>query len=413
MRKQVLHKIITSLIFIICCNSCKTSKESVTIPRYENDVKNLALKGKVKSIKSSSQYTNANLTEKQRDIYANHKNAGGFDWHNLRFSSNYDTLGRERGGVLKGGTLLYRHAITGEEKVLYDSLEIDAYSYLYDELDFKEKSLYKQPAYPSQVFNPYRLKLNRKKINNLFKFYIKKDSSDLTSYYKYTYEFDDNDKVLKEYKIRVHYRQVIIKYDSISGKLKEYPTNDWRKKLYRNTPDVIDTLYIANYSYNDKDQLVERQFNLTSNSQYATTEYIDHDYEAYKRFNTVEKYTYTEEGLLSSVKLYYDKAVFFSEEYTYKDKDKIVKIRRVETDIIMPFNKNIRPYKELFFNANGGIEKIIAYKNNFETPIATYYYVYKNFDSQGNWLICHIHLDGSIKPTPTIIAERVITYHDN
>ncbi|WP_179020103.1 hypothetical protein [Winogradskyella forsetii] len=353
--------------------ACKTTNKDV-IPRYEQEVRNRHLKGPVKLLQCYVDYVDKDLSFDQKQYYKANLYAGGANEFISTISAKFDSLGR----------VIRLRPIDSFNHIVRDT---NAGIYFYDEEDFNSKKQYTQKNYPRYSYNPNILKLNQKgysssSLNKL------NDSSDLRRYYEYRYVFDVKERVKTEYKVQYYDK-------NIDG-----------------TPEVIDSTYAVAYSYNKKDQLIEKHFNFISD-RYRDPISIDHDYDAYRRYKTVEKYTYNNKDLLSTVKLYYDDQVFFSEEYTYNNNGQLTKMRRIKMSDFMSINKNIKPHKELFFNDKGDVSKIIAYSDDFKIPFATYLYVYKDYDAYGNWLYCELYLDGEIKKTPTMIAKRIIEYYEN
>ncbi|REE07828.1 hypothetical protein DFQ09_11022 [Winogradskyella pacifica] len=353
--------------------ACKTTKKDV-IPRYEQEVRNRHLKGPVKLLQCYVDYVDKDLSFDQKQYYKANLYAGGANEFISTISAKFDSLGR----------VIRLRPIDSVNHIVRDT---NAGIYFYDEEDFNSKKQYTQKDYPRYSYNPNTLKLNQKGYSSSSQINLS-DSMDLKIYYRYDYMFDNSGKVLKEFKL-----------------------TDWDKNI-DGKPEIIDSTYAVNYIYNTKDQLIEKQFNFISD-RYRDPIQIDHNYDAYRRFKTVEKYTYNDVDLLSTVKLYYDNQVFFREEYTYNNNGQLTKMRRIKMSDFMSINKNIKPHKELFFNDKGDVSKIIAYRDDFKTPFATYLYVYKNYDSYDNWLYCELHLDGEIKKTPTMLAKRIIEYYEN
>ncbi|WP_179007936.1 hypothetical protein [Winogradskyella forsetii] len=353
--------------------ACKTTKKDV--PRYEQELRNRHLKGPVKLLQCHVDYVHKDLSFDQKQYYKASFPGGGASEFISSVAIKFDTLGRQ---IRKWSS------VDSVDQVFYDTR---AGVYFYDEHDFESKKKYVREKHPRYTYNPNILKLNQKYYSTI-NLIDRKDSSDLRRYYEYKYVFDREGKVKTEYKLQYYDKDV------------------------DGNPEVRDSAYAVAYSYNKKDQLIEKRFNFISD-RYRDPISIDHNYDAYRRFKTVEKYTYNNKDLLSTVKLYYDDQVFFSEEYTYNNNGQLTKMRRIKMSDFMSINKNIKPHKELFFNDKGDVSKIIAYSDDFKIPFATYLYVYKDYDAYGNWLYCELYLDGEIKKTPTMIAKRIIEYYEN
>jgi hypothetical protein len=411
-RKELMDfKTYTKIILfvtLLTLLSCTTKKQAI-VPRYYNDVYNFPLKGKVKLLDSKLTILDSTVSE-ARDYWR----AGGFyDGRYYTIARMFDSLGRFYKSFSR------RYISTPIKQT--DSASIR----FYDAKDFEQKRQYVQESYPYNTYNPYALKLNRLSALDVWEGkLIKQDSSDFTSTRHYNYVFDNKSRVLKEYKIYIGYRKYKNIIDTIKrGYVKDPKTGlslkiplDWRKKLYRNTPDIIYTIYEVNYKYNAQNQLVSKLYDFSMNKANNITVEIDHDLMAPRRYDTImEKYTYTDKGLLSTITMSFDDYVPWYEAYTYNKKGKVTKIRRIRLPgSLTIMSSKIKRYKDLYFNDNGDVTKIISYEDDtFKVPYKTYYFVYPVYDEQGNWLKCEIHLDGEIKEQPSKIVERTITYYDN
>jgi len=387
---------------------CKPKKNAL-VPRYYNDVYNYPLKGKVKLFNSELIIIDTTVSE-ARDYW---RSGGFYDGRYYTMARMFDSIGRFYKSFSR------RYISSPLKPTDSGSLRI------YDAKDFEQKRKYMQEDYPYNTYNPYALKLNRLSALDVWEGkLIKQDSSDFTYSYLYKYTFDNKGKVLKEHKLFKLFREYEYRKDTITNKFirdsvtgyrVKFPV-DWSKKLYRNTPDKINTTYLVYYKYNSKNQLVSKLYDFSLNKVNDISVEIDHNLRAPRRYDTVqETYTYTDKGLLSTITMSFDDYVPWYEAYTYNKKGKVTKIRRIRLPgSLTIMSSKIKRYKDLYFNDNGDVTKIISYEDDtFKVPYKTYYFVYPVYDEQGNWLKCEIHLDGEIKEQPSKIVERTITYYDN
>jgi len=314
-------------ILVISYKTISASKQVSTVPVIKTGTYEYNLNGPVKSAKEYTKLTDDKLSKEKNAFYTA---AGYVDMFRGLSYTGFD----------RNQMRIFRYRLKGSFDSIYsDTLRSDSWKsrlYFYKESDYLQKKEYvKNKKVKSRyVFNPLEIKLNIVD-ERAYILKVEKDSSNLWSGRGYNYVFDESSKIIQENKF-------FYWDDDKDGVIDE-------KKMD----------YIANYSYNAKNQLINKEYEIISKTPIKVR--IDHGLEIPSLRGT------------------------FVNEY-------------------------VRVINELFFNNKGEVSKVIAY-NNDETVFATRLYTYEGYDQYGNWTQCNKYLDGIITEKPTSITYRRFEYY--
>ena len=242
----------------------------------------------------------------------------------------------------------------------------------------------------SFIYNPLHIKLNTNSAQG-YNLKVKKDSSAFEVGSGYDYVLDEKSKILEEKKI--------------------FFIDDNRDGII----DKKDMEYVASYIYDEKNRLVKKKYNIVY--KYPVSVTIDHDLEIphSRGIHPIEEYRYDALGNLTAVYLYKTEekeSLLFLEEYTYNEKNRLIKLKRINRTDGTLVNKHVRVINELFFNEQGEVSKVVAYNNDDKTVYATRLYTYEGYDRYGNWTLCNKYLDGVLTEVPTSRIYRRFEYYE-
>lgn len=253
--------------------------------------------------------------------------------------------------------------------------KIRAFKKEYFPKDVAKKLRYKQQfLIKKHVFNPYRVYFNKRTVEP-YKVVVKKDSTYKEQTYTYSYKLNKNGTMHQE-----------------TGKIL------WDRDLDGVT-DKETITFIATYNYNDKNQLVSKDFEFGP----LLSKYPDHGLDFYDTsYLPKEEYTYDAAGNLTSVYTYttYEGqkvGLVFSEDYTYDENNNLIKLKRRASGGLS-INRHFKRTNEFFFNEKEEVVKVISYENDEKTVHATYKMEYLGHDIYDNWTKCYHYLNGSKKP---------------
>lgn len=276
--------------------------------------------------------------------------------------------------------------------VPYDSAVVkhkEGNIYVYIEKYFKDdvtKKVEYRQQFPikKHVFNPYRVHLNYYSYQP-YHFYVKKDSTAKMITKAYRYELNSKGAIKQEIGVTL-----------------------WD----RNLDDTIEeekVRYKANYNYNEKNQLISKNY-----SELARVPYFpDHDAEFYDTgYKTdFEAYTYDERGNLTSFRLYTDedkskRRIVAKEEYKYNEQNNLIWKRKWATFV---YGNHFKLINDLEFNEKGEVAKVTTFENDGKTVHLWYRFEYFGYDEYDNWTGFFVYLKDSKEPFAEV--NRIIEYY--
>ena len=385
------HTILISLVSLLVVSACNSQRQQGKYQSYYKDsFQEEYLNGPVKTIKGVRIYLfdRKSISRDSMDLYGS-----GMRQAILGGTIGYiefDKYGIKRKwyGLDSVQEALWPPEKTRSRKKIGGFRYASIYKYF--EEDQQIKATYKQEM-PIQkfVFNPYRVHLNNY-FYRLYHFVVKKDSTAKEHTRAFRYQLNNDGTVHKEIGLTF--------WDHDLNGIKDRET----------------TRYTATYNYNNKGQLISKNFDISSVPILPDHDGQGVDFTNSEEYEPYEEYTYDESGNFTSVYMYtYEdpekRRMVFSEEYRYNDQNKLIWMRRRATPISLMVSKHMRRTNVFEFNDKGRVKKIIAYDNDEKTIHATYSIKYWDYDAYDNWTKCYFYFGDEKEPFAEV--NRIIEYY--